>query len=507
MHYGIGDLFRKMLKEKALKGFYLAAMFAVTIAIAMTITGCGQAAEENGEEDTLSPVEQEENGQSDDGDVLVEVENAENLQEEQPEKEEGIAVEFPFEESEEYTLTFASQEADEKQGEFRLYYKDGIVLQQISYGAYEKPFYYILYREGERDLVFFPDEEREEGRFFEWNNGRFTEREMDVKLDWDLFLTEETERQVTKEIYERKMDEKKAERIRSFTLQKDTGKLQIWDDIIGEYVFEEEIELDKDGNPVNQDYYDFLFQDAAYGWSDDYDPKVHMDLAYENEEWREMYCESKEVFLAEYGAKNSIPKYLSFDRYGNPLVELYEDESGGFCGIIYHSYYVNSEKEKWAYMCGFTISRDAAEKWSDNTYSRMYEIVSDDEEGYEETIEYSTDGKPVHFESRGLAEVKDGSEIVEELIPLVKVDYIYRDDGTLFYRKYWHTTYLYMTKDHILRSYYDEKERVVFEDGYITSGDQEYYYIYEGDSDVPICKLDVYFSCHGGIAVYPTWYY
>ena len=64
-----------------------------------------------------------------------------------------------------------------------------------------------------------------------------------------------------------------------------------------------------------------------------------------------------------------------------------------------------------------------------------------------------------------------------------------------------------MTKDHILRSYYDEKERVVFEDGYITSGDQEYYYIYEGDSDVPICKLDVYFSWHGGIAVYPTWYY
>ena len=102
MHYGIGDLFRKMLKEKALKGLYLAAMFAVIIAIAMTITGCGQAAEENGEEGTLSPVE-----------------------------------------------------------------------------------------------------------------------------------------------------------------------LQIWDDIIGEYVFEEEVELDKDGNPVNQDYYDFLFQDAAYGWSDD----------------------------------------------------------------------------------------------------------------------------------------------------------------------------------------------------------------------------------------------
>ena len=44
MHYGIGDLFRKMLKEKALKGLYLAAMFAVIIAIAMTITGCGQAA-------------------------------------------------------------------------------------------------------------------------------------------------------------------------------------------------------------------------------------------------------------------------------------------------------------------------------------------------------------------------------------------------------------------------------------------------------------------------------
>lgn len=141
-------------------------------------------------------------------------------------------------------------------------------------------------------------------------------------------------------------------------MQKDTGELRIWDDIAGECLFETTAELDRDGNPVNQDYYNFLFRNAPYDQSDDYDPKVYMDL-----------------------------------------------------------------------------------------------------------------------------------------------------DGTLFYRGYWHTTYLYMTNDHVLSSFYDEKERVVYEDGYITSGDLEYYYVYEGDGNIPLCKLDVYFSCHGGIDVNSTWYY
>lgn len=177
-------------------------------------------------------------------------------------------------------------------------------------------------------------------------------------------------------------------------------------------------------------------------------------------------------------------------------------------GIIYRQYYMTSKKEKWAKMYGFTISKEKAERetWSDNTYSVMSKIGPDDEKGYEETIEYTEDEKPIHFESRGLAEVNNGSSIEEELIPLMEVDYIYRDDGTLFYRGYWHTTYLYMTNDHVLSSFYDEKERVVYEDGYITSGDQEYYYVYEGDGNIPICKLNVYFSCHGGIDAYPTWY-
>lgn len=419
----------------------------------------------------------------------------------------GIPVDFPFEESEEYFLTFGPRETEDGQGEFRLYDRDGVVLQRFPYGVFELPHYYIFCENGRRNLLFFPDK-GETGRFLEWDNGHLTERE--TKINAGLLLAEETETELIKEKYKTQEDGITLERKRSFTLRKDTGELRVWDDIAGECLFETTAELNRDGNPVNQDYYNFLFRNAPYDQSDDYDPKVYMDLEYENEEWHEVSYESKEAFLAEYGVENSTPRYQSCDRYGNPRLELYEDQSGEqFCGIIYRKYYVTNKKEKWAKMYGFTISKEKTEKekWSDNTYSIMSKIGPDDEKGYEETIEYTEDEKPIHFESRGLAEVKNGSSIEEELIPLMEVDYIYRDDGTLFYRGYWHTTYLYMTNDHVLSSFYDEKERVVYEDGYITSGDLEYYYVYEGDGNIPLCKLDVYFSCHGGIDVNPTWYY
>ena len=430
--------------------------------------------------------------------------------------EQGIPVDFPFEESEEYTLTFAPQEQgfavkeqEKRQGEFRLYNRDGAVVQRIPYGKYQLPFSsYVFCKNDRSNLLFFPDEESNVGRVMEWDDGRFSEGETDKKWKGHL-LTEETDTELIEERYGFQEDGKILERKRSFTLRKDTGELRIWDDIAGECLFETTAELDRDGNPVNQDYYNFLFRNTPYDQSDDYDPKVHMDLEYENEKWHEVSYESKEAFLAEYGVENSTPGYQSCDRYGNPRLELYEDQSGKqFCGIIYRTYYVTSKKEKWAKMYGFTISKEKTEKekWADNTYSIMSKIGPDDEKGYEETIEYTEDEKPLHFESRGLAEVNNGSSIEEELIPLMEVDYIYRDDGTLFYRGYWHTTYLYMTNDHVLSSFYDEKERVVYEDGYITSGDQEYYYVYEDDGNIPLCKLDVRYI-HGGIDVSPTWYY
>ena len=421
--------------------------------------------------------------------------------------EQGLPLEFLFEESEEYTLTFGRGVSGKGQGEFRLYDRDGVLLQRFLYGAFELPRYYIFNEDGRRNLLYFP-EEKETGTLLEWNRGRFTERE--TNMGPGLVLTEETEKELIKEDYGTQGDGITLKRTRSFTLRKDTGELKIWSDIAGEFLLQTTAEIDGDGNLVNQDYYDFLFRDTPYISSDNYDPKIQMDLEFEDGKWNEVSYESKEAFLTEYGAENSTPRYQNCDRYGNPRLELYEDRSGEkFCGIVYRRYYVNSKKEKWASMYGLTLDKKAEEKekWSDNTYSIMSRIGPEDEKGYEETIEYSADGKPVSFESRGLAEVNNGSDIVEELIPLVWINYLYREDGTLFCRGYGHNTYLYATNDCSLMSYYDEKERVVYEEGYITSGDQEYYYIYEGDGKVPVCKLGVYFSCHGGIDVYPTWYY
>ncbi|MDE5933510.1 MAG: hypothetical protein K2H40_13670, partial [Lachnospiraceae bacterium] len=107
-------------------------------------------------------------------------------------------------------------------------------------------------------------------------------------------------------------------------------------------------------------------------------------------------------------------------------------------------------------------------------------------EAYEERLDYREDGQPDYFESQGFIEwLKDGGAPEDVKDTLLQISYIYRDDGTLYYRGYRHNSSVFGTTFCNLNSYYDERGRVSYEDGYITHGTYFYYYFYENDGKKP----------------------
>jgi len=420
----------------------------------------------------------------------------------QTEWERGVPVDFPFEESEEYSLTLALPEGGEKQGELRLYDKAGEILQRIPYGTFTEQVYYIIYRDNRKNLVCFPDEESNAGLFLEWNGSRFSEREMDIKRDLllygDLLLTQESETDLTMEIYRRHPNERISEEIRRFTLQKDTGELEIWDCLDRKNVFQGVVSMGEDGKPVNEEYYQILFTEGVYAWlSGGKDSTVPVDLwSLRSSAKYSAEYESREEFLSDYGFAGSAPIYEFYDRMDNLRLELYGKESEDlFCGILYR-YFYDSKKEKCFQMTGFAVDDIEDAKWVDDTWSLADSL---DDSDYEKSMEYTTDNKPAYFLVKG----NDGTGEKEgEHVMLMQILYIYRDDGTLYDRHYRHNSYWAGSTRSSVDSLYNERERLVYEQAYITHGTLEDYYIYPDDSDKPAYCLE--FDYAGGAAPITT---
>lgn len=416
------------------------------------------------------------------------------------ERERGIPVDFPFEKSEEYSLTLALAESGDKQGELRLHDKTGKVLQRIPYGTFTEQVYYVVNRNDRRNLVFFSDEDSDAGRFLEWRDGQFLELEMEIergllKYD-DLLLTQESEKSLVMEIYRPHPNGRLSEEIRRFTLQKDTGELVIWDCLDRKNVFQGTVLMEKDGTPVNETYYQVKFTEGLYAWlqggEDDTVPVDLFNLSSADEHFAEY--ESREEFLSDYGFADGKPMYEFYDRMDNLRLELYGNESEElFCGILYR-YFYDSKKEKCFRMTGFVTDDIRRAEWVDDTYSVLSSF-----DNYEKTIEYTADKKPAYFLVKG----DDGTrEKEEENVTLMAVNYIYRDDGTLYDRHYWHNSYWAGSTRSSEDSLYDEKERLVYKQAYITHGTLEDYYIYLDDGDKPAYHL--WFDYYGGGAVPET---
>lgn len=159
---------------------------------------------------------------------------------EQAEREETkikeIPIDFPFLDSEAYTLTLAPMENAPEEYELRLYGQAGEIRQQISCGRLAEPIQFTydgLSYGAHHDLEIFPVE-GSTGLLFIWEDGCFAEEGIEIPRYVELrnaaMLTmTEDEKSLEKKIYLLNEDKGRIEEVRSFELRKDTGFLEIWD--------------------------------------------------------------------------------------------------------------------------------------------------------------------------------------------------------------------------------------------------------------------------------------
>lgn len=165
------------------------------------------------------------------------------------------------------------------------------------------------------------------------------------------------------------------------------------------------------------------------------------------------------------------------------------------CGIDYEYSYGNN-MEKITDACGFEIyGLSLEEEWEDkDIYAEISSVGPDDEEGFEETIEYTPDGRTDYYLAQGMVAFNSLEGPV--LTRLLELEYVYRDDGSLFYRYYWPYRAVWSSIGRI-DSFYDEKERLIYEDESVTCKMIKHYYIYQDESDKPTYHLKVDYRCDG----------
>lgn len=437
-----------------------------------------------------------------------------------------IPIDFPFYEADSYSLTLAQLEEPDGEYELRLYDEDGKILQQVSCGSLAEPIefsYDILYGGSVRDLEIF-SADCDTGLFFEWiqDSERFSETPVEIpryveKRDGSMLTVEEDDVCQVKKIYQLNRKKQRVDESRLWELQKDTGMLKIWDDFEEQSLFEGIVSLDEEGKPVNEEYYDMLFWEERYFPMDGLEESTVMTAwidapraesteeseglegfelvqreVFDNDGHGEKYA-SREDFLAEFGFSESAPMFQYYDRYHNLQLELFEDDaSDRFCGITYE-YSFDNDRKKYAEMFGFTINTVQEQNWVEKDPFCTETVYGDNAADYakdaEEITEYTSSGKPDYFRIEGWKEREVDGEIKNALSTILEINYVYRDDGTLFYRDYWHDSYSFGSTLCSLESYFDERGRMIYEDGYITHGSVEYYYIYGGKGKKPVYCL------------------
>lgn len=292
--------------------------------------------------------------------------------------------------------------------------------------------------------------------------------------------------------------------LRSYVLNREEETLEILDELRHRTLFSGSILLDESGNLQNEAYYDCFFGAISYvtkPWEPDpniayeegipvyvaeYDEYGHMDS-------HRIYYPDREALLSEQGFSGQEPFYQYTDTWGDLVVELYFNPSTQTgCGFYYdYEFYPEQEQliigyvfhgmdnQAWVQYQPYALENrygETGKEWLDGG-----EVLS-----YEEDCRYRADGRPVYFCAKGLADFYgDGPE---ETI-FLQIDFVYRDDGSLACREYFHNTWMWGSSFSSGTYIYDEKERLIYENLYVTHGGMALYYIYEDNSDQPAYAL------------------
>lgn len=407
----------------------------------------------------------------------------------------GTIVDFPFADEEKgYSLTFAASEKDTGEYELKLYDAAGEIIQRISCGKMTEPvqFSYDYLMHPYRCLQAFSCGSQT-GLLFMWNEEGFFEQAIEIpRYDqvrdpgFTVSKTDGTHQENT--IYQVNLAEKRAEKLRIWNMQNDTGILIIRDCLEKKNIFEGKVEYDENGKLINKKYYDALFWNELPIISDNFINSGQGHIL--NSETDEVDDKDRQVILEKFGFQGKKPMYQYYDRYHNRQLELYLDEkTGKGCGIIYN-YQFTSKLQKTVELYGVAINTIKEQEWKGREPFSLKSVYGTDGrenqfEDYQEICKYTKNGKLDHFTSQ---RVENWNQ-EEQICNILNIDFIYREDGTLYRRDYGHDDLIFGSTYCSIGSLYDNQERVIFEHCYITHGSIEYYYIYENDSKKPTYRL------------------
>lgn len=408
-----------------------------------------------------------------------------------------------------YTLALVASKEQEGQYDLQVCNESGTVVQQFLCGVPAEPVtfrYDDLYYDTIPDLEIF-SADRRSGVLFSYNLGYsadmadskvFLEEAIEIPYydeseENNMLVRTEDEDSVEKIIYQLNMGKKRVDEVRLWRAQKDTEMLTIWDCLEQKMIFEGRTKLDETGEPMNAEYYNFLLWDNIYylfsGGSNDGSESGEISVWISGN--RVSYAD-RQSLLEDFGLGNQKPTYQCYDCFGNPSLELYMNEQTETAWVIGHVYSFTGDmkKEEQLYVSSVDSIRD--EVWEEPDPFSVKSVDGSDGadhvEDYEEILEYREDGKPDFFQSKGnITWLKDGKAEGKDI--LVQIDYIYRDDGTLYYRYYQHNSHVFGSTLCSRHSFYDEEGRILYEDGYITHGGLLYYYFYENNERKPKYSL------------------
>lgn len=375
---------------------------------------------------------------------------------------------------------------------------DIIELQAVNFNSYQSDIV----------VVSIDSQDEEQAFLYQWDyvNKRFYEEAAEIPLQYeiaesynDIFtVTEVSEAEKEVSIY--KITYGKVIELRKWIFNKNTLTLLIEDCVTGKYLFEGDIILDIDGNILYEEYYQDIFWDnisvVMKKEPENIIKSTYVSVELEGLAEKQEFV-NKEAMLEAYGFDGEEPFYLYYDMLQRIQLEFYLNEQTGFgCGIFY-DYWYTPELEEKVNLVGFAFDSSTLEKYERDTFSLL--SVTDSNNGassveeYEEQVEYRKDGKIGYFVSTGKIDWLRDAPVEQKVI---EIDFIYREDGSLYHKNYIHNAWIFSTFLRTLDSYYDERERLIYEYGYITHGHVEYYYIYTNEDDKP--DYCIYLDWMGG---------
>lgn len=447
---------------------------------------------------------------------------------------EEIPVDYPFTGDQEgYTLSLVPDGAAADAYAVQVCDEAGHRVQRFSCGQVREPevFCDSLGWGGKEDLEIFSEAEKgpdQVGQLFLWDyeEKRFSETAIEIpwyrggetgeEIVWagkGFLVCQDTGDAEEKKICQIDPYTKRTVEVRRWIFDRTESCLIIRDCMEERDLFAGAVELDSEGGIQDELYYQAIFQEqipviGREGEISGIDTWVAGQTSGEDSEQSGFEYVQEQVFgnkggtetypgreelLKDFGFSDKEPFYIYYDQCGNLRLELYLDgEMRMGCGLR-HTYWYTGDGKKIEQMYGFAFDSVREAAWMEPEILVKESVLggtgADSVEDYEEETACREDGKPEHYVSRGIIScLKDA---VEPGVPadILRVNYVYREDGTLYRREYWHNSFIFGSTSWSLRSSYDGSERLIYENGYITHGDYENYYIYTDEGRKPAYGL------------------